>query len=85
MKIEEKFSKELVRTDKYRTMFVRQCRKVLAETVSLIGIDSYSKSTSVDRFLPEYQKRYTQMKRLIERQLSIDVGSSLSSAASLDS
>ncbi len=62
-------------------MFVRQCRRVLAEAMSLIGVDSYSKSTDVERFLPEYQKRYAVMKRLVEA--SVDHLAS-SGAASLD-
>ena len=80
-RIEQKFQGDSSRTDKYRTMFVRQCRRVLAEAMSLIGVDSYSKSTDVERFLPEYQKRYAVMKRLVEA--SVDHLAS-SGAASLD-
>lgn len=32
----------------------------------MLGIDSYSKSNAVDKFLPEYLKRFDQMKKIIE-------------------
>lgn len=56
----EKFKTQLLRTDKYRTMVIRLLKKVLAKAVSKIGVDSYSKSVEVDKFLPEYQKRFDQ-------------------------
>ena len=65
-RIENKFVEDSSRTDKYRTMFVRQCRRVLAEVMGMIGVDSYSKSTDVERFLPEYEKRFQVMKRLVD-------------------
>ena len=57
-KIDEKFSLERKRTDKYRTMLVRMLKRVLGEVVALIGIDSYAKSSKVDRYLPEFNKRF---------------------------
>ena len=60
-KINEKFRAEPSRTDKFRTMLVRQCRRALGEVVSLIGIDSYAKSQKIERFLPEYEKRFTRV------------------------
>lgn len=43
-KIEERFRSDKSRTDKYRTMLVRLCKRVLGEVMGLIGIDSYAKS-----------------------------------------
>lgn len=65
-KINEKFRTDLSRTDKYRTMLVRHCKRVLAETMGMIGIDSYAKSKQLEKYLPEYEKRFAQMKRLME-------------------
>lgn len=60
-KMNEKFEKEPSRTDKYRTMLVRLCKRVLSEAMGTLGVDSYSKSQEVDKFLPEYQKRFEQV------------------------
>lgn len=61
-KINQKFSNERARTDKYRTMTLRMLKRVLGEVVCLIGIDSYAKSPKLDRYLPEYNKRFEQMR-----------------------
>ena len=37
--------------------------------MNLIGIDSYAKSNEIDRYLPEYEKRFQQMMRLLTTQL----------------
>ena len=65
-KIDEKFSKERSRTDKYRTMFIRMLKRVVGEVAALIGIDSYAKSPKIDRYLPEFD----QMRSLISSVLS---------------
>ena len=58
MKIDQKFGKETSRTDKYRTMLVRMIKRVLGEVMGLIGIDSYTKSKSVNRYMPEFNKKF---------------------------
>ena len=50
----EKLILEPTWTDKYRTMLVRLCKRILSEAMGTLGIDSYSKSNSVEKFLPEY-------------------------------
>lgn len=62
----EKMKLEPTRTDKYRTMLVRLCKRILSEAMGMLGIDSYSKSSNAETFLPEYMKRYDQMKKIIE-------------------
>ena len=62
----EKLKLEPTRTDKYWTMLVRLCKWILSEAMGMLGIDSYSKSNAVDKFLPEYLKRFDQMKKIIE-------------------
>lgn len=84
-KIEAKFAKDASRTDKYRTMLVRACRRVLSEAMTMIGVDSYSKSTQVNKFLPEFEKRFAQMKRLVGRQREINNSQTWQSIPSLDS
>ena len=84
-KIETKFAKDSSRTDKYRTMLVRACRRVLSEAMTMIGVDSYSKSTQVNKFLPEFEKRFAQMKRLVGRQREINNSHTWSTVPSLDS
>lgn len=69
-KIDQKFSQERSRTDKYRTMFIRMLKRVLGEIAALIGIDSYAKSPKIDRYLPEFSKRFEQMRLLISSVLS---------------
>lgn len=58
MKIDQKFGKETSRTDKYRTMLVRMIKRVLGEVMGLIGIDSYAKSKSINRYMPEFNKKF---------------------------
>lgn len=64
-KINQKFARETARTDKYRTMLVRMVKRVLGEAMSLIGIDSYSKSNKINRFMPEYHKKFEQMRKSV--------------------
>ena len=75
-KIEERFRSDKSRTDKYRTMLVRLCKRVLGEVMALIGIDSYAKSNQVEKYLPEYQKRFEQMKRVVISFLGPNCGAS---------
>ena len=64
-KINEKFARETARTDKYRTMLVRMIKRVLSEVVSLIGIASYAKSNKINRYMPEFHKKFEQMRKSV--------------------
>lgn len=44
--------------------------------MGLIGIDSYAKSNQVEKYLPEYQKRFDQMKRVVVSFLGPNCGPS---------
>jgi len=47
-------------------MIVRLCKRVIAEALGNIGIFSYQRSTEVEKFLPENEKRFHQMIRIIK-------------------
>jgi len=64
-KINDKFRREMNRTDKYRTMLVRLMKRIMVEVVTQLGIDSYAKSMDISKFLPEFEKRFHAMKRLM--------------------
>ncbi len=49
--------------------------------MNLIGIDSYAKSNKIDWYMPEYEKRFSQMKRLLTAQLGEESSQALSSSA----
>lgn len=70
LQIEEKFIQAPSRTDSYRLMIVRLCKRVISDSLSKIGIFSYCRSTDVDKYLPENEKRFTQMIWIIKDMIS---------------
>lgn len=45
-------------------------KRVVGEVAALIGIDSYAKSPKLERYLPEYSKRFDLLRSLISSVLS---------------